>query len=339
MSPTCCILSLPGPLSVPGLNQFFKDNVSLDTASSLIFTALSTKPQPAQTAAPVQAWLLPLQELASAHRVERGSAAELSAYQAVVKRQIEAALEGVAGEQPLGLSEQLQKALRLVKAGKTSQGHAVAVELLGFAGLAGLAAVSGRSRKCAAWKGHGPLEASQNAWLQDLSLGIGQQQLLRALLYDGFPLPVALLESLSRNLRYVGLCSWADVYTCLNCFFLCSNARRFCNDRVLSGLRCRKHPGVGGPTLTSRACNSRFTQVLRARAAAAARCSRCQRYQQGNAAGTRRCSSSSKVPAASRQHSSSQPSTSSRAASSSSESTARRSGGRRHRCCLARRSA
>ncbi|WIA39561.1 hypothetical protein OEZ86_005648 [Tetradesmus obliquus] len=148
MSPTCCILSLPGPLSVPGLNQFFKDNVSLDTASSLIFTALSTKPQPAQTAAPVQAWLLPLQELASAHRVERGSAAELSAYQALVKRQIEAALEGVAGEQPLGLSEQLQKALRLVKAGKTSQGHAVAVELLGFAGLAGLAAVSGPSSSC-----------------------------------------------------------------------------------------------------------------------------------------------------------------------------------------------
>jgi hypothetical protein len=152
MSPTCCILSLPGPLSVPGL-QFYKDNVSLDAASSLVFTALAAKAQPAQAAAPAQAWLLPLQELASAHRVERGSAAELSAYQALVKRQIEVALEGVAGEQPLGLSEQLQKALRLVNAGKTSQGHALAVELLGFAGLAGLAAVSGKSRQvgCLGW--------------------------------------------------------------------------------------------------------------------------------------------------------------------------------------------
>jgi hypothetical protein len=173
MSPTCCILSLPGPLSVPGLNQFLKDNVSLDAASSLIFTALAAKAQPAQAAAPAQAWLLPLQELASAHRVERGSAAELGAYQALVKRQIEVALEGMAGEQPLGLSEQLQKALRLVNVGKTSQGHDLAVELLGFAGLAGLAAVSGRSRKWAACEGHGP-----NACLHCLGLGRRQQQVL-----------------------------------------------------------------------------------------------------------------------------------------------------------------
>jgi hypothetical protein len=129
--------------------QFFKDNVSFDAASSLVFTALAAK-APAQPAAPAQAWLSPLQELAQSARVERGTAAELGAYQAFVRRQIEDALVCVGREQPLGLSEQLQKALRLVDAGKTSQGHALAVELLGFVGLAGLAAMSGRSRKLAA---------------------------------------------------------------------------------------------------------------------------------------------------------------------------------------------
>jgi hypothetical protein len=134
---------------MPHSLQLFKDNVSLDAASSLVFTALAAKAH-AQPAAPAQAWLLPLQQLEQTASVERGTAAELSAYQGLVRRQIEAALAGVAGEQPLGLSEQLQKALRHVNEGKTSQGHAQAVELLGFAGLAGLAAMSGRSRKLAA---------------------------------------------------------------------------------------------------------------------------------------------------------------------------------------------
>jgi hypothetical protein len=181
--------------------QLFKDNVSLDAASSLVFTALAAKAS-AQPAAPAQAWLVPLQQLAQSARVERGTAAELGAYQGLVRRQIEGALAGVAGEQPLGLSEQLQKALRFVNEGKTSYGHELAVELLGFAGLAGLAAMSGRSRKLAAWEAHGARQAPQNCFsvaLMSVQTGLRPFELS---LHAGPPVSVALLESLPPQADY-----------------------------------------------------------------------------------------------------------------------------------------